>query len=113
MDYGFEHFAPQTLSLQDLSQIPVPVTDGEEACVYIKQPEAPTLLLSPYDEVRLEYSLPSCLKAPIQTDVPTGEITVSVNGTAQQKIPLYPQKSIQETTWEDIALQMIQLFVAF
>ena len=113
MNFGFDHYTNQTIPVQDLSSVQIPVNDGKSDTVGITTPEIPPFLVSPYDTIDIEYALPSSLEAPVRTDTCAGTVNIYINQAMAGSFPVYPQKNIDKTQFSDILHEILQLFLNF
>lgn len=113
MNYGFETFTYQNVSVRDLSSCQISVENGTSNLVGITQPDIPAFLLGTTDTVEIGYQLPPQLQAPVKKDVPAGTVTVSVNGTPLGIFQLYPLEDIPEKQFSDFIHETLTLFFSF
>ncbi|MCM1244306.1 MAG: D-alanyl-D-alanine carboxypeptidase [Roseburia sp.] len=113
MDYGFETFTRQNISIRDLSAHKIPVENGTSAQTGITQPAFPAFLLGTPDTVDIDYQLPAKLQAPIRKEVPVGTATVSINGIPAAVSQLYPLENIPEKQFADFIDEVLTLFFSF
>lgn len=101
MDYGFSHFTPTELPLQDLTQTVIPVQDGKQNSVSCTQPEKLKTLLGRSDTLTVRYAIPEKLYAPVEADTPIGTVSYFINDTLYREIPVFPSESIEKSDFSD------------
>jgi len=113
MDFGFDYYSYQNITIEDLSAIQIPVSDGKSDNVSVTTPEIPAFLLSPYDTIDIEYQISPQLQAPVRTDVSAGTVTISIDQVPVGSFPVYPQENIEPREFSDIGQYILKTFLAF
>lgn len=113
MNFGFDHFHWQKLQTKDLSSFYLNVFDGKSDAVGIQQPSISQLLLGDSDTVDITYTIAPELSAPVKTDVPIGNVTVSVNQEPIADYPLFPDRNIRKKHFLDYLYDTLHSFFSF
>lgn len=113
MNYGFDKFTYQNLSIKDLSKIKISVHNGKADYVNLKQPEIPSYLLGPSDTVDITYKTEASLAAPVKEDIAVGSVIVSINNTPVGTFSLYPKKAVEKKELPDLLYYIFDLFFLF
>lgn len=111
MDYGMENFAPSTLPIQDLTLAQIPVTDGKNQMVSLRQPEPIPLALGRSDALSIVYDIPDSLCAPIRNNVSIGTISFYINNRFFQKVEVFPSESIEKSGFSDTIEQVLHMWM--
>jgi D-alanyl-D-alanine carboxypeptidase (penicillin-binding protein 5/6) len=108
MNYGMENYAMQEVLSAGTTFSSVPVTgsiEGEPITPYVE--EGVSLLLRSEEEVTIQVALPEELQAPVQAGETVGSVTVEIDGTVYQVLPLYAGESRAPITYSYVLRQLL------
>lgn len=111
MDYGFEHFHPVTLPLQNLSSVSVLVEDGKKDFVFLRQPDSVSTLTGDFETMKIVYEIPDTLCAPVRKDVPIGSVRYYIDGKIYHTTSIFPLESIEKSDFSDTIKGVLNLWM--
>ena len=111
MDYGFENYELSTFPLQNLSKITIPVKNGKKDQITCRQPEPRTVLISPFDSMKITYELPGLLCAPLRKDAPVGTVSYYINDKLYCTDKIFLTESIEKSDISDTIRNVFNLWM--
>ncbi len=117
MDFGFTYYKKKELPTKDLSYLKIPVKNGiseeniQNPVVSCKVDTPPSLLLSEFDSIRVEYRIADELQAPVKTTVIIGYIDYYINDKKAFSRSVYPDQNVRKVRYIDILKSIFHIFL--
>lgn len=109
MEYGLQNYEKYDI-YQAKELEPVPVSDGQEAEVFLTaEAKKIELLLGPEDEVKVEWTLPDHLEAPVEKGDEVGKQSYFVNGELYAFIPVKAGKTVLKITYPYCVRRVVRM----
>jgi D-alanyl-D-alanine carboxypeptidase (penicillin-binding protein 5/6) len=101
LDYGFSNYEIMLLNRKGEKAADVPVRKGLGSSIPVAYETNQAILLKrgQKDKIMEEISLPEYLNAPVTAGDRGGEVVITLNNEAIQKIPLVTTGNIEKATW--------------
>ncbi|SHO45805.1 D-alanyl-D-alanine carboxypeptidase family protein [Anaerocolumna xylanovorans] len=96
MDYGMKNYEMKQVFYTDKKFDPVAVVKGKENYAYLYYEGDISLLIRKGEEVRVDYSLPSILKAPVVSDTQVGTAKYYIGDAIIGVVPILTKNSVEK-----------------
>ncbi len=99
LNYGFEEFQMQEVLTPKKSFETIVVNNGIQDTITVSTTDSLTLLMGESEQVRVEYSLPDCIEAPVAAGEQIGTMELFFGDTLYETYPVQADQSVGEFTW--------------
>lgn len=96
MDYGTKNYEVKQVFYADKKFDPVAIVKGKESYAYLYYEGDISLLMRKGEEVRVEYSLPSVLRAPVMCDTQVGTAKYYIGDSLIGEVPVLTKNSVEK-----------------
>lgn len=112
LDYAKENYSPATL-LDNKKTFNIAINKGSKNCINIPFEEHFTTCISSFDEVNVNYNIPSAINAPIKEGDIIGNLTITINDNVIKQYNIYCPENINKRSTTQLILHKIKTFFAF
>lgn len=96
MDYGMKNYKMRQVFYTDKNFDPVAVVKGKEKYAYLYYEGNISLLMREGEKVRVDFSIPSALKAPVVCDTEVGTAKYYIGDTLIGAVPILTKNSVEK-----------------
>ncbi len=96
MDFGIENYEIKEIFKKNKVFDPVYVEDGKEQYVDLHYDGELSLLVSDKDEIKVKYTVPRAIQAPVVAETMVGNAKYYINGEFLNEFPIYTSRSIEK-----------------